>query len=417
MLVLGIENFEIIMDLLVAFSLGLVVSAASAPIAIKICKSFGLMDEPSKRKQHQGQIPLAGGLMLLSALTVFGFMVESITPLLFAILFAAPLLFLIGAIDDRTDLPAKRKLLLQGLVGIALVVWLGVRVSSLDNVVTGAPLALSVGVSVLFSIACFCGVLNAANMVDGIDGLLGTLSMVSLMGVGWLFFVNGYEANLALVLVLLGALAGYLVFNLGVFGQQFKIFLGDSGSLVVGLSLFALLVSGASPEATAFTPTSAGWLLGIPLIDTISVMLRRMLYRRSPFEAGRDHLHHLMLELKFSRHSVLGFLVMFHLSLVLVGVTANYSDISQAVFFWAFVLMTALVTIVSAVIERSIGRVQQADSEQSGHEIQADDPRENWIPAMHEVRMAAVDKEIMDTKNTEEQNTNTTRRRPLRVVS
>lgn len=405
------------MDSLLVFTFGLSISAISAPFAIMLCKAVGLMDKPSKRKQHHGQIPLAGGMMLLVTVAVFGFLVESISPVLFAILFAAPLLFLIGAVDDRFDMPAKFKLLLQGIVGVALVSWLGIRVVSLDNVLTGDPLVLSIGISMVFSIACFCGVLNAANMADGIDGLLGSLSIISLTSVAFLYFASGYHDNLDLVMVLLGALVAYLSFNIGVFGRQFKIFLGDSGSLIIGLALFALLVSGASPDGAAFTPTSAGWLLGIPLMDTISVMLRRIMHRRSPFEAGRDHLHHLMLELRFSRYGVLGALSIFHLSLVFVGVVANYSSVSQVVFFWGFVIMTALVTLVSFVIERFISSIERPDMFVADHEIEDMEVADSWIGNSQNAEALPVEIAGMSSEKNEAQKAESKERRPVRAVS
>lgn len=340
------------MDVSSAFFLGLIVALASTPVAIKLCKAFGLVDKPSSRKKHSGSIPLAGGMVLLCSLFLFSFLVDTMGPKTFAILVTAPILFVLGALDDHSDIAAKRRLFIQSLIGVLLTLGLGIRVVGLDNIFTGNYVELSFGISAIFSVACFCGVLNAANMADGIDGLLGLFAVITLSAVAWLGFSAGQVTGTGITLLLLGALSGYLVYNLGFFGNGNKIFFGDSGSLVVGLCLYILLVTGAAPSDGAFTPTSAGWLLGLPLMDTVSVMLRRMTQGRSPFEAGRDHLHHLLLDTKFSRIQSLAMLLVLHICLVLVGISANYTDVSQAIYFWAFVMITALVTMLSAAAQK-----------------------------------------------------------------
>lgn len=341
------------MPISLAFIAGLIVALASVPIAIKICKSLDLMDKPSSRKKHLGNIPLAGGMVLLCALGVYFLIVQSVGPVTLAILITAPMLFLLGALDDHSDIAAKRRLLVQSSIGVLLALGLGVRVIGLDSIVSGSYLELSFGISVIFSVACFCGVLNAANMADGIDGLLGCFAVISMAAMAWLGVSTGQASSVGVTMLLIGALSGCLMFNLGFFGRRNKIFFGDSGSLVVGLCLFVLLVTGAAPGNGAFTPTSAGWILGVPLVDTVSVMIRRISQRRSPFEAGRDHLHHLLLDSKFGRIQSLAILLILHLCLVLVGISANYTDVSQAVYFWTFVLITALATMLSAVAQRS----------------------------------------------------------------
>jgi hypothetical protein len=120
--------------------------------------------------------------------------------------------------------------------------------------------------------------------------------------------------------------------------------------------LVVLLVDGAQPNGGSFTPTSAGWLLGLPLVDVVSVVLRRVLRGQPPLAAGRDHLHHLLQDLGLSRRKTLYALATLQLGMVLVGVSANFVELPQAVFFWGFVGLTVAVFVGSVLADGVLAR-------------------------------------------------------------
>ena len=314
-------------------------SVATVPVATAAAIRLKLVDKPSSRKRHNGSVPLAGGIVLIIGIWI-GFLLLPKTSISWAIaLFGLPL-FVLGAIDDRFDLSARFRLLIQLMVGAGLVLLFNINIYQLDGIFGIQPIILGSISATVFTLVCACGVLNAINMADGIDGLLGSLSSISLVCISFLAFHAGFSEEGLYALFLVGLLAGYLIYNLGFFGIQRRIFLGDSGSMLIGLSLLVLLVDLSQGENAVITPTSAGWILGVPLLDTVSVMIRRLADCRSPFAAGRDHFHHILQDLGLSRKATLKLLMSLHVCFVLVGCYANFASVSQFVFFWFFVFAT-----------------------------------------------------------------------------
>lgn len=328
-------------------------SLLAVPLASSLATYLELVDHPSARKRHVGEVPLAGGMVLVSGLWFAFFFIPKSNTVWAVVLLSVPL-FLLGAIDDKFDLSAKFRLLAQLLVGLSLL-FLGVSIYSLDSLFADSVIVLLPVASVIFTLICSCGVLNAINMADGIDGLLGSISSISLLGIAWLAFNANAESEASLSLATVGLLCGYLAYNLGVFGPDKRIFLGDSGSMVVGLVLLVLLVQLSQGKNPAITPTSAGWLLGVPLLDTVSVMIRRVADGRSPFVAGRDHFHHVLQDLGISRRLTLRLLIAAQLSFVLTGIFANHKSIPQYVFFWFFVLITVAQYFCVSLAVKHIG--------------------------------------------------------------
>lgn len=321
--------------------LAVFLSAAIVPVATAAAIRLKLVDKPSSRKRHNGTVPLAGGIVLIIGIWV-GFLLLPRTSVSWAIALLGLPLFVLGAIDDRFDLSARFRLLIQLMVGAGLVLFFNITIYQLDGIFGIQPIILGSISATVFTLMCACGVLNAINMADGIDGLLGSLSSISLVCVSLLAFYTGFSEEGLYALFLVGLLVGYLIYNLGFFGIQKRIFLGDSGSMLVGLSLLAFFVDLSQGENAALTPTSAGWLLGVPLLDTVSVMIRRLVDGRSPFSAGRDHFHHILQDLGMSRSSTLKLIVSLHVAFVSVGLFANFTVIPQFIFFWLFVTVTVM---------------------------------------------------------------------------
>ena len=309
------------------------------PIASALAKRVGLVDKPNGRKRHVGDVPLAGGIAVLVGLWLALPFLPKSTATWAIVLLSAPL-FILGAVDDRFDLSARLRILAQLGIGMLLVFAFGVTIGQLDSVSSAAPLVLGPVAAILFTLMCTCGVLNAINMADGIDGLLGSVASISLAAIAFLCMESNAIPEATISLLVMGLLGGYLSFNLGLFGPGRRVFLGDSGSMLVGLVLLVLLVELSQKDTPVITPTSAGWLLGLPLLDTVTVMMRRIIQGRSPFAAGRDHFHHVLQDLGLSRKLTLNVLVALLVLFVIVGVFANKTQIPQHDFFWAFVVVT-----------------------------------------------------------------------------
>jgi len=333
---------------------------AFTPIAHTLAKFVNLVDEPGGRKSHEGRVPLAGGIVIFAGLSCATLFLHENSKAWAIVISGAPL-FLLGIIDDRFDLTARVRILAQLGIGLMLVFGFGINISQLDSVSGVAPILLAPFVATLFTLFCVCGVLNATNMADGIDGLLGSMACVSLMGIAMLCIGAHALQEAAISHLMLGLLAGFLAYNLGFFGAEKRVFLGDSGSMLIGLVLLVLLVDLSQKNSPVLTPTSAGWLLGLPLLDAVSVMARRVVQGRSPFTAGRDHFHHVLQDLGLSKTETLKLMIVLQFAFVAVGLFANWTEFPQYYFFWAFVVvtLTQFFSISSGVRLIAKGRVTE----------------------------------------------------------
>lgn len=307
---------EYISTALLAFIATLIAIIAMRPIA----RLTGLIDRPGGRKQHSGNIPLIGGPSVLVGLGVTLIVLETaISPwLLGSILF----IVLVGMIDDRFHISPFIKLGAQIMTASAAVILGGVVITNF-GVFFMQELLGSYLFCMVFTIVAITGLINAFNMIDGIDGLAASLSLFSILSFNLSFFWLGIEASAAFFIgsmVFIGALIAFLLVNLQIIGKQ-KIFLGDSGSMVLGYCLSILLIKASEGSITATysaVPTALIlWTVAIPVADTLSLTIRRTLRGKSPFSPDRTHLHHIILDLGFSARQTL--LIIIGMATILYG--------------------------------------------------------------------------------------------------
>lgn len=297
----------------------LVALLALHPLAYAI----GLIDKPRGRKLHKGEVPLIGGLGLFAAIALTH-IIYGTPP--FPIIIALGITVAVGTLDDLFDVSARTKLLCQ--IGVALVMCLvgNIYVTSLGTVFEGRELLLG-HFSMPFTVLAFVGLVNAMNMIDGIDGLAGGLTAVALanMLIGLTLLTGSATDALTIDLqVLLAALAVFLVFNFELIRNR-KVFLGDAGSMLLGLYLGYFLITNSQPELapefmTAPLPASlVPWLVALPILDTLRLIWRRARQGKSPFVAGRNHIHHILLNRGFSPNTTFGIILVVAVTLFWVG--------------------------------------------------------------------------------------------------
>ncbi len=273
------------------------------PLISRPALKYGLIDLPTGRKQHQGAIPLVGGLAIFIAyalsLLIMGHFDLWQGPLFWIWL----MILLTGLCDDVGDLSVWLRVLIQISAIVMLCHFSGIRLEHLGRL-TGEETVVLGHYSLPLTILGLIGVKNGINLLDGLDGLAGTQVLVVL---AW-FILLSIESQIALVPVLcmplVGAVAGFLFFNLRLPTRPARAFLGDHGSVFLGFTLGWVAVVGSQMTSPAFTPIEAVWVLAIPVLDTIRVMLSRMLRGNSPFSPGRDHIHHLLLDTGWSVNAV-----------------------------------------------------------------------------------------------------------------
>ncbi|QWT20734.1 hypothetical protein KPL74_01700 [Bacillus sp. NP157] len=252
---------------------------------------LGLVDIPTDRKRHLGAVPLIGGLAMYGGIVAGTLYFGQLGPFRTVVIETAAVMAIIGALDDRHDLSVRVRLVAQVACVVCVMFSTGVHITTLGHLF-GMPVELGAGGYVLTVVAVI-GLLNAFNMMDGIDGLAGSQALVSVVT---LLAFHG-KADLPGIVVLLSLLGSaalpYLLVNLG-FTRR-KVFLGDAGSMVVGYLLAWALIRMAESSDSPVSPTDVLWCVALPVLDTLTVMTRRLSHGASPFKPDRGHIHHLLL--------------------------------------------------------------------------------------------------------------------------
>lgn len=305
------------------------------PVAVRL----DLLDHPKGRKDHATPTPVTGGLaMFLGCLIAFfGFQTSSTS--LQAFVVAATLLVAVGLYDDMHDVRWYWRILAQVVAALIIIYWGGVRVEQLGPLFGVHNTGLGF-LSVPFTIFAMVGIINAVNMIDGADGLAGLLGLAAL---AMLCVASLYAGNALLagrVSVLCGALAGFLVWNVRLpWRARAKVFLGNAGSALLGLVIawvsFRLTQNAGHPV----NPVLALWLLPIPVMDCLVLIVRRLREGRSPFSAGRDHIHHFMQDAGYGPTRAAVVLTLVSLLCGLLAGQAMRLDIPNPVLLLAFVLL------------------------------------------------------------------------------
>jgi UDP-GlcNAc:undecaprenyl-phosphate GlcNAc-1-phosphate transferase len=305
-------------------------------------RRFGLIDIPAGRKNHVGEVPLTGGLAMFLAIVLTVFSHGALGSAYASIFPALLLLVVTGACDDLLDLSAGSRFVAQAIAAL-LMIYLGkVAITDLGDLFGGGAVRLA-GWSVPFTVFCVIGVINAVNMLDGIDGLAGGVALVVFMVFGGAALANGNANQATLLFVLAGAVAGFAAFNMrSPWRARAAVFMGDSGSMMLGFMVAWFAIDLTSQATKAFSPITAVWILAIPILDTVSLMLRRILKRRSPFEPDHDHLHHIFLRAGFSVQQTVALIVSLSLALGLAGIGAWRCGVPEYAMFYLFLSLFLL---------------------------------------------------------------------------
>jgi UDP-GlcNAc:undecaprenyl-phosphate GlcNAc-1-phosphate transferase len=260
-------------------------------------ESLSLMDYPDNhRKVHESPKPLVGGIGML--------MIVSFSSVLFVppsdinlrgYYSAVILLSIAGFLDDFKELHYKWKFIAQ-LVAVMLMMQYSRSVLiSFGNILSFGSIDFGIFFAPV-TVFCTIGVINAINMIDGLDGLAGGISLVGFIAFGFLAFLNEQTDLFLLSLALSGAVLGFLKYN----WYPARVFMGDAGSFFLGFSLGFLAIAitqTRSDETNAVYPVAALLILAVPIVDTVTVMLKRLITGKNPFIPDQNHFHHLLLKL------------------------------------------------------------------------------------------------------------------------
>jgi UDP-GlcNAc:undecaprenyl-phosphate GlcNAc-1-phosphate transferase len=331
--------------LLVAFLITFGLVKVLQPLAYLI----ELVDKPGGRKQHDGVIPLIGGIAVFAGvfLTAYIFMEQPTFIRMFMV--GGGFMVFIGAVDDRYDLSPRLRLVGQILVASIFVYGLDIYLANFGNLFNMGDIQVG-WLGYLLAILSLVGVVNAFNMLDGIDGLIGSLGLISFLGLAYLFGNSGQVDLSLLATLFVGAVSAFLIFNIwGKPSKQKKInkiFMGDAGSMFLGLALGVLLIYGSQAPVAAFDPVVAIWFVLLPMTDMFTLMYRRLRRGKSPVAPDRTHIHHILIRAGFKPWQALYILVLVQAVLVLFGVTASIYDLPEYISFAVAIGFVALYQIL-----------------------------------------------------------------------
>jgi UDP-N-acetylmuramyl pentapeptide phosphotransferase/UDP-N-acetylglucosamine-1-phosphate transferase len=322
------------------------------PPIIKVALIKHLYDQPDERKVHTTIIPRLGGVAIFAgcvfALTFWtaGLNYKPLQTIIAALL----IIFFIGLKDDLVTLTPSKKFIGQ-LLAACIIVFIGdIRITSLCGIF--GIYALPSFASYLFSVFTIIGITNSFNLMDGIDGLAGGVGAIAAFTFG-LWFYNYDQVELCVIsFSLFGALLGFLVHNF----YPAKIFMGDTGSLISGMLLSILAINFiqlsfyATPNSFQFrsSPAMAISILIIPLFDTIRIFIWRLYKKRSPFQADRNHMHHILLDIGMSQRQAA--FSLFFVNLLFIFTALALRNISSLVLLIVIIVMAIALSIIPITI-------------------------------------------------------------------
>jgi UDP-GlcNAc:undecaprenyl-phosphate GlcNAc-1-phosphate transferase len=321
-----------------AFAIACISIVGLRPIAANI----GLVDKPNARKKHLGDVPLIGGIAIYFTIIIVCQIYLPKSQLINLYLISCSFMVLIGALDDFYDVSAKLRLLAQFLIASILVMGAELSLDNMGNLFGLGVVHLGY-FGIPITLIAVATAINAFNMTDGIDGLVAVLGIVTFSSLCVLFAWAQNSHLFIISAIFVAALSAFLLFNLGGLRRLFgKVFMGDAGSMMIGLSVVWLLVLGTQNGQPGFRPVTALWLIAIPLLDMFAVMHRRIRKGKSPLSADRDHLHHIFMRFGHSSNSALLIIGILSTLFAGVGIAGEYFQIPESLMLLSFICLFML---------------------------------------------------------------------------
>jgi UDP-GlcNAc:undecaprenyl-phosphate GlcNAc-1-phosphate transferase len=314
----------------------------------------GAVDIPDERKVHKRAVPRIGGVAICMAWLFSLLVYVDMTREVRGILAGSLIIFFTGFIDDLYGLTPKKKFLGQIIASLVTITVGHITIHSLGDLFGIGTLVVPELLTVPFTILAVVGIVNAFNLMDGLDGLAGGISTIALTALLILGYLSDNFLLIALCAALLGGVLGFLKYNV----HPARIFMGDTGSLLVGFVIAFLAVILTQSPGTQVQPLLPFLILGLPIVDTMRVMGSRMLQRKSPFSPDKTHVHHRFLDLGLDHRRTVT--IIYGISLLLAGFAVFCRDWSGPNLLLTFAAAMAGFYTLIAVLRRQSDTVQAA---------------------------------------------------------
>lgn len=295
------------------FIVALFTAMIMVPFLQRWALDTGAVDIPDARKVHSRAVPRIGGVAICMAWLFSLLVYMDLAREVRGILAGSLIIFFTGFIDDIYGLTPKKKFLGQIIACLVTIIVGHISINSLGNLFGFGNLAVPELLSIPFTILAVVGIINAFNLMDGLDGLAAGISAIALTAFMILGYLAGNHLIMALCAALLGGVLGFLKYNI----HPARIFMGDTGSLLVGFIIAFLAVLLTQSPGAQVQPLIPFVILGLPIADTIRVMSSRILQKKSPFSPDKTHVHHHFLDLGLNHRRTV--IVIYAISLSLTG--------------------------------------------------------------------------------------------------
>jgi UDP-GlcNAc:undecaprenyl-phosphate/decaprenyl-phosphate GlcNAc-1-phosphate transferase len=357
---------EVWIPLACSGALALVLSACITPLVASVARHRGWFDHPNARKVHQDPVPRLGGVGIFA-----GFFVSALVGILVAarlfpsawadafslraltVAAAVVLICAVGLVDDFSNLPALFKLGLQ--VAAAALATAGGFIVPLAG--PDGSLVLRI-VAWIITMGWIVGITNAVNLVDGMDGLAGGIAGIASISLGAVALLHGSPSNALVAAALLGAVGGFLIFNF----PPARIFMGDSGSYLLGFSLSIIPLLGSAGTRAAGPLLAPLVALSIPILDTFAAIIRRARRHQPVHSPDKEHIHHVLLALGLEGRTILAVLYGYGALLGAAAVVVSLVrwEIAVAITVAAWVVNVALYAVLRAAGRRMVASARRS---------------------------------------------------------
>lgn len=317
----------------------IIISLVSTPLVKKLAVRVGAIDVPKdERRIHKKPMPLMGGLAIYIAIVIAALIFLPLNDTLISILVGATIILVSGIIDDIKGLSPKLKLVFQIIAGLVLI-YGGVKVDFITNPFSKDYVLLYLnGLSIPITLFWIVGITNTINLIDGLDGLASGVAMISALSLMLVAEKFGQEEVTILSALVAGACLGFIPYNF----NPAKIFMGDTGALLLGFMLAVISIEGVMKSVATIAIVVPILILGVPIFDTTFAIFRRLLSGRSIAEADKGHLHHRLLDKGFSQRQTV--LILYGLSAVfgIFAVIVAKANSKQAVYLSVLLFLAAI---------------------------------------------------------------------------
>ena len=314
-----------------------------------------LVDRPDNRKRHTDSVPLVGGISIAIAVSLSAMLAPFGLAEFRYLFFCLGVLIVVGVLDDAQDTSPGIRFLAQFGVAAILVFWDGTIVTNIGDIFSwndGNRQGLG-SLAYPLTVLAIVGVINGFNMIDGHDGIAGLMTGLTFFGLAIMCYLAGELNYLRLLLVIGSAITVFLIFNLPLLtSPKHQVFMGDAGAMFLGLLVAFFLIRMTQQQVPVIKPTVAIWFIGLPLLDMMVVIVRRLVRRKTLTSADRTHIHHLLMKVGLSKWSIIVVLGLTQAGFIFIGIVGHIQEISDQVLFWTPFAVLLVYMVLLSVIER-----------------------------------------------------------------